>query len=83
MSARWASFGWNVFECDGHSVSALYENIEAAKAMANGRPSVILANTVKGKGVSFMEGTNKYHGKAISDDEYARAMKELGGVENG
>lgn len=83
MSARWASFGWNVFECDGHSVSALYENIEAAKAIENGRPSVILANTVKGKGVSFMEGTNKYHGKAISDDEYARAMKELGGVENG
>lgn len=82
MPARWASFGWNVFECDGHDVCALYENIEAAKAISNGKPSVILARTIKGKGVSFMEGTNKYHGKAISDEEYAAAMAELGGDGN-
>ncbi len=81
MRERWSSFGWNVFECDGHSVQELYEQIEAGKQMQNGKPSVILANTIKGKGVSFMEGTNKYHGKALSDEEYILAMKELGGVE--
>ena len=79
MADRWRSFGWNVFECDGHDVRALYECIEAAKAADNGRPGIVLANTVKGKGVSFMEGTNKYHGKAITDAEFAAAMRELGG----
>ena len=48
--------------------------------MRNGKPCVILADTIKGRGVSFMEGTNKYHGKAVSDEEYAQAMKELGGI---
>ena len=42
--------------------------------MRNGKPCVILADTIKGKGVSFMEGTNKYHGKAVSDEEYAQEM---------
>ena len=79
MADRWRSFGWNVYECDGHDVERLYECIEAAKSERNGRPGIVLANTVKGKGVSFMEGTNKYHGKAITDGEFAAAMKELGG----
>lgn len=79
MEERWKSFGWNVFRCDGHNIPALYEAIETAKEMRNKKPSVILADTVKGKGVSFMEGTNQYHGKAITDEEYANAMKELEG----
>ncbi len=77
MAERWESFGWNVFECDGHRVSEIYDCIQAAKGRKNGKPSIVLANTVKGKGVSFMEGTNKYHGKAITDEEYVAAMKEL------
>lgn len=77
MEERWKSFGWNVWRCNGHSVAELYETIETAKATKNGKPCMILADTVKGKGVSFMEGTNKYHGKAISDEEFAAAMKEL------
>ena len=77
MEERWASFGWNVIRCNGHSVSELYEAIERAKEEKDGKPWVILADTIKGKGVSFMEGTNKYHGKAISDEEYEKAKKEL------
>lgn len=79
MQDRWKAFGWNVIICDGHDIAGLYEAIEDAKSRKNGKPSVILANTIKGKGVSFMEGTNKYHGKAITDEEYSQALKELGG----
>ncbi len=77
LAAKWRSFGWEADECDGHSVVELYDSIESAKRNKNGRPKAIIANTVKGKGVSFMENTNKYHGKAIDDDEYKRAMAEL------
>ncbi len=77
MEERWKAFGWNVWRCNGHSIAELYEAICEAKDRKNGKPNVILADTVKGKGVSFMEGTNAYHGKAISDEEYAKAMKEL------
>lgn len=80
MEERWKSFGWNVLTCDGHKIAGIYTAIEEAKSMRNGKPCVILADTIKGKGVSFMEGTNKYHGKAVSDEEYAQAMKELGGI---
>jgi len=83
MAERWESFGWNVYTCDGHSVVALYDSIENAKKTKNGKPSIVLAHTTKGKGVSFMEGTNKYHGKAISDEEYKLAMEELRGAKNG
>lgn len=78
MEARWKAFGWNVWRCDGHSIAQLYEAVEEAKSRKNQKPCVILADTVKGKGVSFMEGTNAYHGKAISDEDYVRAMKEMG-----
>lgn len=77
MEERWRAFGWNVWRCDGHSIPDLYEAVEAAKSKKNGKPCIILADTIKGKGVSFMEGSNVYHGKIISDKEYAKAMKEL------
>lgn len=80
LAGKWASFGWNVWECDGHDVAQLYIAVEAAKAQKNGKPCVVLANTVKGRGVSFMEGTNKFHGKAITDEEYTLAMQELRGA---
>lgn len=76
---RFASFGWHVIQCDGHDVEALYEAFETAKTI-KGVPTIILAHTVKGKGVSFMEGKNGWHGKAIDDASYEQAMKELGGV---
>ena len=77
---RFAAFGWHVIQCDGHDVEALYEAFETAKTI-KGVPTIILAHTVKGKGVSFMEGKNAWHGKPIDDESYAKAMKELGGVQ--
>lgn len=82
LRGKWSTFGWNVLECDGHDIAQLYDAIQTAKGLADGKPCVILANTVKGKGVSFMENTNLYHGKAIDDDEFSRAMLELEGAEN-
>ena len=78
LEEKWKSFGWYTQSCDGHDVRALYDAVCNAKAH-RGSPSVIIANTVKGKGVSFMEGKNTYHGKQLTDDEYARAMTELKG----
>ena len=79
IPAKFKSFGWNVIECDGHDVSALYDAFEEAKTV-KGVPTIVLAHTVKGKGVSFMEGKSGWHGKAIDDDSFAIAMKELGGA---
>lgn len=79
LAAKWAAFGWNVIECDGHDITALDAAMDAAEAYVNG-PSVILAKTVKGKGVSFMEGKAAWHGKAIDAGSFATAMKELGGA---
>ena len=78
LAAKWRAFGWNVLECDGHDLVALDAAMDAAEAYRDG-PSVILARTVKGKGVSFMEGKAAWHGKAIDDESFAKAMQELGG----
>jgi transketolase len=82
VAAKWRSFGWNVITVDGHDVSAIAEGISTAK-QTKGMPSIIIANTVKGKGVSFMEGKNAWHGKPIGAGDYAQAMKELGVPVNG
>lgn len=76
LADKWSAFGWNVVECDGHDVFAVDAACEAAVA-ATARPTVIIARTVKGKGVSFMENNNHYHGVAPNDDELARALTEL------
>lgn len=81
LAAKWEAFGWMVFECDGHDIEALDFCVNAADAV-EGVPSVIIANTVKGKGVSFMEGKSAWHGKAIDDASFELAMRELGGAEN-
>lgn len=81
VAGKWRSFGWNVIECDGHDVGALCDSFDAAAAETT-LPSIIIAKTVKGKGVSFMEGKSAWHGKAIDDESYANAIKELGGAEN-
>lgn len=78
LKAKWESFGWNVIPCDGHDVEDFCRAVEEAKK-CEGKPSLILAKTVKGKGISFMEGKNTWHGKAINDEEYAKAKEELGG----
>ena len=63
---------------DGHDYAAIAAALEQAAACKD-KPTVILARTIKGKGVSFMEGKSAWHGKAIPDAEFAQAMQELGG----
>lgn len=80
IQLKFDAFGWNTIPCDGHDVDALYAAMEEAKTV-KGRPTIILAHCVKGKGVSFMEGQSAWHGKPIDDEHYAIAMKILGGAE--
>ncbi len=75
-SQRWRAFGWEVQEIDGHAPEAIVAACERARG-ARGRPSVILARTVKGKGVSFMENDASWHARVPTDGELARALKEL------
>lgn len=78
IGAKFASFGWHVLHTNGHDIAALSDTLDEAKAYGQG-PVIIIAETVKGKGVSFMEGKNTWHGKAISDEDYSKAKLELGG----
>ena len=71
-------FTGHVVETDGHSVADLLDALDEATALA-GSPTVILARTVKGKGVSFMEGRFEWHGKVLSQEESRKAMQELEG----
>ena len=76
LAAKWRSFGWHVIELDGHNIAALQAAFAEA-SYVKGRPTVLIANTIKGKGVSFMENNPKYHGSAPSADECQRALAEL------
>ena len=81
VSAKFAAFGWHVIHADGHCFDSLINAYAEAGAYKNG-PVIIIAETIKGKGVSFMEGKNSWHGKPISEEEYIAAKKELGGMSN-
>ncbi len=76
--AKWEAFGWNVLECDGHDASAFIDACDAASA-TRGKPSIIIAHTIKGKGVSFMENDYTWHSRPLSDADVARAFAELRG----
>ena len=78
LKRKFSAFGWTAIECDGHSIEQLCDAFRRARRIKN-RPTVILANTVKGKGVSFMEGKNEWHGKAIDDEAFQTAVRELEG----
>lgn len=73
---RWRSFGWHVVEVDGHDLNEVLRALHEAEHVKD-RPTLILAHTVKGKGVSFMEGSLSFHGRPPNDDEYEKAMQEL------
>ncbi|MCX8006823.1 MAG: transketolase [Coriobacteriia bacterium] len=77
VARDFAADGWGVIEVDGHDVVALYEAIAQACSDVE-RPVAVVAHTVIGKGVSFMEGQAEYHGRALTTEEYVRAMQELG-----
>ncbi|MEO1771519.1 transketolase [Candidatus Enterococcus ferrettii] len=76
IGEKFAAFNWFVLKADGHDVDSLTQAIQQAKAYKQG-PSVIICNTIKGKGVSFMENQVGWHGKAPSTDEAQRALAEL------
>lgn len=77
VRSLWEADGWGVLECDGHSFAEIYAALH--DAVNDDVPTVIICHTQMGKGISFMEGIPDYHGKAPSKDQYAEAMKELGG----
>ena len=75
-ASKLKAFGWNVIQIDGHDIEQILEAFEKAKATKN-KPTAIVASTVKGKGVSFMENQAGWHGKAPNDEQYSQAMSEL------
>lgn len=80
VQAKWRSFGWNTISIDGHDIEAISEAVDEAKSV-KGKPTIIIANTVKGKGVSYMEGKSMWHGKPIDEEHYKLAISELGGAD--
>ena len=77
LADKWKAFGWNVIEIDGHNIREILEACDKAKENRN-KPTMVLAHTVKGKGVSFMENALSFHGKAPNDEEAKKALRELG-----
>jgi transketolase len=78
LKEKWQGFGWNVLEIDGHDFTQILDAIDQA-GQVKGKPTMIIAKTVKGKGVSYMEGKAEWHGKAPAGELYQQAMMELGG----
>ena len=76
LAAKWEAFGWHSQEIDGHDLAAIDKAFAATKAEIN-KPSVIVAHTIKGKGVSFMEDDNNWHYRTPGPDELAAALAEL------
>ena len=76
LHAKWSSFGWEVFQADGHDPASIIEAVEKA-ASVKSKPSLIILDTVKGKGVSFAEGNSAYHNGTLDEKTYSMAYNEL------
>ena len=76
VADKWAAFGFNVIEINGHKMEEIVEALDKATRNKN-KPTMIISNTIKGKGVSFMELNHKFHGKAPNDEEYKKALEEI------
>ena len=76
LAEKWRAFSWHTIETDGHNLKQILAALEKAKTV-KGKPTVIIAHTIKGKGVSFMENNPDFHGKAPTAEEAERALKEL------
>jgi len=77
LAEKWKAFGWNVIEINGHRMDEISRAFGQA-VKNSGKPTLILAKTIKGKGVTFMENNNEFHGMAPNKEQYATAVKELG-----
>lgn len=82
LTDRWRAFGWHVLEMNGHDIPQILETLEAAKQVRD-TPVVVVAHTIKGKGVSYMENDYTWHSRVPSDAEFEMAMQELGKAESG
>ena len=78
---KFKAFGWNVIEIDGHDFDQIFAALDMAKETV-GKPTMVVAKTIKGKGISFMENEAGWHGAAPSDSDLERALLDLGGVDN-
>ena len=76
LDAKWEAFGWHVISVDGHQVSELQNALKTARNI-KGQPTVIIARTIKGKGVSFMENQAKWHSGSVTTEQYKTAVAEL------
>ncbi len=76
LVAKWQAFGWNTIEINGHDMARILSAYEEAKTIKD-KPTIIIARTIKGKGVSFMEGVVDFHGRAPTQEEAQKALKEL------
>ena len=78
LAEKWQAFNWGVLKADGHDVEAVVKTLHRARADTRG-PVVVIADTIKGKGVSFMENSHLWHGRPPTREEFERALSELGG----
>jgi transketolase len=76
LPAKWQAFGWHAIEIDGHNMKEILSAYAEAKTV-KGKPAIIIARTIKGKGVSFMENVLDFHGRAPTKEEAEKALKEL------
>lgn len=77
LAQKWEAFGWHVLEIDGHNMRQILDALDMAERVRD-KPTVIIAHTIKGKGVSFMESQVYYHGKSLTEESLPRALAELG-----
>ena len=77
VASKWSAFGWHVIEIDGHNMEEILNGLDEAEKVKE-KPTMIIAHTIKGKGVSFFEGKVEYHGMAPTHEELEKALKELG-----
>jgi transketolase len=82
VAAKFRAFDWHIIECDGHDMAAIRQSLAEARR-TSGRPSVIIARTTKGKGVSFMEDQVGWHGRVPDDEQFRQAMAEIMGASDG
>lgn len=77
VAVKWKAFGWNVISINGHDMGQIVNALDKASKLKNKKPTMIISNTIKGKGVSFMEFNYKFHGKAPNEEEYKKALEEI------
>ena len=77
ISAKWESFGWAVKEIDGHDMASILDGLDFLSSTMD-KPAILIAQTIKGKGVSYMEDNPSFHGAAPNDEQFEQAMQELG-----